>query len=1123
MAIQPEEEIKKDGLGPIIIGGGADKGNAAASADDVEVGGDITATELGVEREDRIPEIPLSPEAQQAPGFIDSVVEGFGFSDDSPSWWEQYKDGSVTHGAGGLTMESLMQTGFKGVPPNRELLDTNQASEIYRKWQPQIWNAEDQLMKAGDKTSPQYQAAYSNLQELRKNMRDNLEGTYKPDPTEPISIGKIIDAAADNPGLMMGALAKGIAQDPGLMATPTGWVKAGDAAVKLSKLVGAGKKTQAAAKVAGQVLGGGSITGGFGATENVLDQLKRNPNAPINMENVMKAGAAMSIMGAAPPPLIAAAKGATTAVSNAVSNFYSKAKLEQIQKEAINIYNEAEGGISKQDAVDLAVARNHPYDSEILTTLDPEKVVDDTAARIAYAERVTPETFTEKVKRVTVQNTTDVMAGWNNLVQPVLTGVRRLGFMGVASDLMRHDMREMKKLSDRLLIKDAYSKARKGLSDTDKDLLKFHALNGTLKDVAGDFPDEVIQAYTDVRKMLDDMRAEMIENGMLRKKPELDEDGLPIDEDKLPGIEDFWPRDIDFKSYAKARGIDVKESFDLYAKYINKKYNLNGVDAFEGKDLTADLINEYLSPEEIAFAIADEVSGKIVPSTTLTTNPLKKRTVELIEPEDLQFYADDVQSLTTYILKMTPKIEARNFFGGKLLKSSPQARERFLSSEDVPSNNPLKNSMISGFVNDYTKALGKQNAILSEKVPELAGLLESRFAGGFKRPNQFIAGAKNIMYGMLLGNAWSAAVQLGDLGSSAYINGTQRTLNAVTKKALKKAGVDVGDLLDMDDFGLSAMAHELEHLGPTAAFNDMALKVGMFKMADRMGKEAIMNASVAKNMKATKELRDLLELDRSESIFEPNYDAKVKAAREKAKKHFRKQYGDKVDEPTLNSMVDAFARGEIRSPDAMLATFADITKVQPVSMSEMPKLYLNHPNGRIVYMLKTFTLKQVDLLRTSIIQRTVKEVKEAKSKKGKIAAIARGNGRMLHLLGTVGLANAGVDATRQFLLGDPDFELSEIMFSAAFFRTWGYHPYLADLVAQGRIGEASGALFFPPVGVVTEPIGELAEGDVGGFLLTLPVLRAAKQFADQEDDTVVDTFGGLGLDSGFDTSFDTAF
>ena len=61
MAIQPEEEIKKDGLGPIIIGGGADKGNAAASADDVEVGGDITATELGVEREDRIPEIPLSP------------------------------------------------------------------------------------------------------------------------------------------------------------------------------------------------------------------------------------------------------------------------------------------------------------------------------------------------------------------------------------------------------------------------------------------------------------------------------------------------------------------------------------------------------------------------------------------------------------------------------------------------------------------------------------------------------------------------------------------------------------------------------------------------------------------------------------------------------------------------------------------------------------------------------------------------------------------------------------------------------------------------------------------------------------------------------------------------------
>ena len=34
----------------------------------------------------------------------------------------------------------------------------------------------------------------------------------------------------------------------------------------------------------------------------------------------------------------------------------------------------------------------------------------------------------------------------------------------------------------------------------------------------------------------------------------------------------------------------------------------------------------------------------------------------------------------------------------------------------------------------------------------------------------------------------------------------------------------------------------------------------------------------------------------------------------------------------------------------------------------MPKAYLNNPNGRLFYMLKSFTLKQIDVVRRNVVQ-----------------------------------------------------------------------------------------------------------------------------------------------------------
>lgn len=48
--------------------------------------------------------------------------------------------------------------------------------------------------------------------------------------------------------------------------------------------------------------------------------------------------------------------------------------------------------------------------------------------------------------------------------------------------------------------------------------------------------------------------------------------------------------------------------------------------------------------------------------------------------------------------------------------------------------------------------------------------------------------------------------------------------------------------------------------------------------------------------------------------------------------------------------------------------FNELAEIQPITLSEMPERYLKHPNGRIMYALKSFTLKQIDVLRKNIVQ-----------------------------------------------------------------------------------------------------------------------------------------------------------
>jgi hypothetical protein len=96
--------------------------------------------------------------------------------------------------------------------------------------------------------------------------------------------------------------------------------------------------------------------------------------------------------------------------------------------------------------------------------------------------------------------------------------------------------------------------------------------------------------------------------------------------------------------------------------------------------------------------------------------------------------------------------------------------------------------------------------------------------------------------------------------------------------------------------------------------------------------------------------------------------------------------------------------------------FNDLLDLQPVALSEMPEFYLKGGNLRILYMLKTFTIKQVDTLRRVAIA----DVKKAKGPKEKLAAV----GRAAKLVGSLVALGMTADAAKDLLFGR-DFDLED--------------------------------------------------------------------------------------------------
>jgi len=937
----------------------------------------------------------------KGPSFTEQFSEGFDFGGGSVSGFlDRLKEANLGVKAGGIITESVARAiGF------REEAEAAERSKKFEQWQPRIWDAQDKMNAIENKNSIEYQAAYENVQNLRRNMRDDLNGDF--DPSGDFSFSDLADAVKDNPGFMVGRMASDLMLDPGLLLVPGGALAVGQKAAKFGK----------AAKLAAEAAGAAAVAGTWTGLEEAIAQKEKNINAPIDINSVANA----TVMGAGfgvAVPFVEKSPGAIRATFKATraGDLWNARTLSQIERNAQQIYLDSVNSgnpIDKDVAVNIAIGKHQKFRAETLRNKDAfmsETVLQQVEQPKGRASGV------RKAKQYIAESAETVLDKWNKFTQPTTSTLRNMGYPNIARRLNEHDMNLGTEIHRKQEIAQRFSKAYDKLSESEQKLAAFHINNGTFDQSKHQFSATFGRTFDDVRDMLDVEHGEMLDAGMT-----------------VGRIENYFPRQFDYERFAKDNDIVLSSMNKEFAKAINEKL---GDDAISPSKMTNELINRHLTANEIAMVMQKKVAS-MSPDASIatTTDSLQGRTVDEITPDMMEYYDDPRGALHDHINRVTVKVQDRNFFGGPELNKMKQ-----------PGADISDEEMLDLFIRDDLNRLVNSGRVRIEDFDKIKDIMQARFIGAKKPTHKIIGGAKNLMYGLTLGNPVAASVQLGDMAAATYMNGLRDTLNGV----IKNAGKDV-EGFDMDDFGLQHIP-EMETMGWTKIFAELSMKAGGFQAIDRLGKNTILNSTY-------RHLR--------RKMADPNLSPGEKF------KYFDDRYGARLGDDEVRKIMEGVASGDPTNPSARLAMYSDLTRVQPVSMSEMPVGYMNHPNGRIAYMLKTFTLKQIDLMRQESL-RMISNGAKNKDKK----QIAQGVLAMGKIIGTIGLGNAGVDFTKRWIMGDEDLSFSNNMFNSVM-RNYGLSQYTLDTIQRGEPFKAALEIATPPFSVVTRPLWSVFGVDNG--------------------------------------------
>jgi len=441
-------------------------------------------------------------------------------------------------------------------------------------------------------------------------------------------------------------------------------------------------------------------------------------------------------------------------------------------------------------------------------------------------------------------------------------------------------------------------------------------------------------------------------------------------------IQEYAPRVLKNKK-GFLKEVYKSNDWDIYSRALKQRAAERGITVAQ------------MSEDQKADIISNMVAGGY--SGIGGVGPTKARKIKEIPPEWNRFYMDSDAALVAYIHSMRKNIEARKFFGKVPEKISEAKRRLSLAETKLRETTDAKRAaelrddikeykeIIEDYKyqRDYTENIGtyimelmNAGVIKGGDQATVNEILNARFhergtQGGWQT-------YKNIEYIDTMGSISSAMTQIGDFAWAAYENGMFNTAKNFGKALAGKSKIT------KEDIGMDRIAQEFADASTVSKAVNFVFKWTGLTGMDSLAKKTLIANSLEKYQKRAKKK-----------------DAKLRG-------ELSPIFGKET-----NSIIKDLQDGTIND-NIKLLVYSRVLDFQPMALSEMPQKYLTAGNGRVFYMLKTYTIKQWDVYRNEVYNKL-----KNGDRSEKIQAIQN----LAKLAMLLALANGGANEIKDIFLG----------------------------------------------------------------------------------------------------------
>ena len=474
----------------------------------------------------------------------------------------------------------------------------------------------------------------------------------------------------------------------------------------------------------------------------------------------------------------------------------------------------------------------------------------------------------------------------------------------------------------------------------------------------------------------------------------------------------------DIKSEYEGLGLDANFIDNYFPRLVE---DLNGLKKSYGQDtgIVDQEIRRYekmtgqtLSDVERQMMYEKLARSRLYRGGLNSPSNMKERRTTLIGEDQMKYYADPEVALDGYIEKMVNAIETKKLIG------------------DAASGKTLGVDPVSGRLGGVMDKLIKEGRLREDQVQVIQGAVAARF-GQHGSQYGFVKGAKNAGYLATMGNVGSTLTQLGDFYFTMVQNGLIPTVEA----ALGKKNFTVEDL------GIAKDMVEIDSKQGAGMFSNSVRTVfkwtGLTAM-DRLAKNTNINAAHGVLTKGAK--------------ANPN-----SKTYKKTLARLKRTQGDDAYK-TISDLQNG-----VRSDYVIEALYNELADVAPISLLEMPESYSANPNLRILYSLKSYTIKQFNFVRERV---WVKLMQGIATKNPKM--IGEASTDMMKILAFSTLANGSADVLKAIVfnreIDEEDFYWNTLLrifgitkYTTVQIRKEGLDTAILKTIAPPQLGVAASA------------------------------------------------------------------